>query len=94
MKGMVSGPFKAIFEIDQNGPEGRIFKLDDDSRVLDPTQHQEDLLLIQEALLAAIGAWDPRVLLHESVSADGAEPREIENVDEIIEQLRAIGYVQ
>lgn len=94
MKGMVSEPFKAIFEIDQNGPEGRIFKLDDDSRALDPTQHREDLLMIQEALVAAIGAWDPRVLLHESVSADGAEPREIENVDEIIEQLRAIGYVQ
>ena len=48
---------------------------------------------LSQLLLRQVENWDPLVLVGEDVQRSGVEPKEIENLDAIIERLKAIGYL-
>lgn len=94
MKGIVDGRHKVLVEINEDGVDGRIFKLGDDDLPLDPDANARHMDELRAKLHAKVGNWDPRVLLFDAVARGDGGPETIERLDEIIEQLEALGYVQ
>jgi hypothetical protein len=94
MKGIVDGEHKLLVDIERDTATRRLFSLGDDRRQLDPTTFDHRSAELVSLLHTAVREWDPRLLLLEAVRVNDSAPEEIENVDEIIEQLRAIGYIQ
>jgi hypothetical protein len=93
VKGIVGGRFKMILEVGDEKIESWIYSLDDDARPLDKAAFRDQAQALRSRILNDVREWDPRLLLFEAVSKEDAPSLEIENVDEIIEQLKALGYV-
>jgi hypothetical protein len=93
LKAIAAGNHKLIRAVVPDGFEDRLFAIDDDFSALTGPGSRPLIDQMSGRLLGEIEDWDPLVLVGQDVQSSDVEPREIENLDSIIEQLRAIGYL-
>jgi hypothetical protein len=93
MKGIADSRHKLIVEVQGDHLNQEIFEFGNDFQPLDMSTTGDRAGVLRTRLFKAVRQWDPRLLLVESVRDAHSLPEEIENVDEIIDQLKAIGYI-